>query len=75
MCGICGVFNFGTSGGISTNVIEKMRDTMMHRGPDGAGWMLYDAKQHKAVTHCSPHGEAEMLEATVGFGHRQFQTN
>jgi asparagine synthase (glutamine-hydrolysing) len=38
LCGICGAFNFsGARQSISEDVIVKMRDTMVHRGPDDAG--------------------------------------
>ncbi|MEW6202679.1 MAG: asparagine synthase (glutamine-hydrolyzing) [bacterium] len=71
MCGICGVYNYGVRGRITASIIERMRDTMVHRGPDGAGWMLYDAGQNKAVTHRSAAAEAEKVDATIGFGHRR----
>lgn len=37
MCGIVGVFAYGQSGRVSIDAIESMRDTMVHRGPDGGG--------------------------------------
>jgi asparagine synthase (glutamine-hydrolysing) len=38
MCGIVGIFEYGrTSGGISEPLLVRMRDTLPHRGPDGAG--------------------------------------
>lgn len=38
MCGIAGIFNFGQrEGAISPEVLCKMRDTMVHRGPDAEG--------------------------------------
>ena len=38
MCGICGmVLPRATGAEISPSLIERMRDTMVHRGPDGAG--------------------------------------
>jgi asparagine synthase (glutamine-hydrolysing) len=38
MCGICGIFNYsGAQPGITKATIIKMRDTMVHRGPDDAG--------------------------------------
>jgi len=37
MCGIVGVFHYGRGGGPDAAVVERMRDTMIHRGPDGAG--------------------------------------
>ena len=41
MCGICGVVTTSTSGRrIERDVVERMRDVMAHRGPDGAGTFL-----------------------------------
>jgi asparagine synthase (glutamine-hydrolysing) len=44
MCGIVGRFNFtGSSRKVSRPLLESMRDTMVHRGPDGAGaWVSED---------------------------------
>ena len=38
MCGICGVFEFGSNGKrVDETTLARMRDTMTHRGPDDAG--------------------------------------
>jgi len=37
MCGIVGVFNFNRAAAVDPDVVARMRDTMVHRGPDGAG--------------------------------------
>ena len=37
MCGICGAMAFAGGRGIRPDVIARMRDTMVHRGPDDAG--------------------------------------
>lgn len=37
MCGIVGVLNLQRSERIDEGVVERMRDTMLHRGPDGGG--------------------------------------
>ncbi|MBI4744689.1 MAG: asparagine synthase (glutamine-hydrolyzing) [Actinobacteria bacterium] len=45
MCGICGIFNFSGKYEITDSLITKMRDTMIHRGPDGFGnWISEDKK-------------------------------
>lgn len=46
MCGIAGALVFEESGyRITESLIESMRDTMVHRGPDGAGlWISPDGK-------------------------------
>jgi len=44
MCGIAGIYSFNGKP-IDENVLIRMRDTMRHRGPDGAGiWVSKDKK-------------------------------
>ena len=45
MCGVVGAFAFANSGfNVTVPYLERMRDTMVHRGPDGAGvWISPDA--------------------------------
>jgi asparagine synthase (glutamine-hydrolysing) len=38
MCGICGIFNFGTSKDADQDLLRKMCDTIRHRGPDDEGY-------------------------------------
>ncbi len=43
MCGICGIAApLRAARAISADLAERMRDTMVHRGPDGAGLFLED---------------------------------
>jgi len=43
MCGIVGIWEYGASEGrIGLPLIEKMRDTMPHRGPDDTGAHIFD---------------------------------
>jgi len=43
MCGICGVWEYGAGEGrVEVSLVERMRDTMSHRGPDDAGAGLFD---------------------------------
>jgi asparagine synthase (glutamine-hydrolysing) len=43
MCGICGIWEYGaTEGRVELSLIEDMRDTMKHRGPDDAGAKVLD---------------------------------
>ncbi len=48
MCGVAGVLKFDNADGrfhITTSYLERMRDVMIHRGPDGAGlWIDSDAR-------------------------------
>jgi asparagine synthase (glutamine-hydrolysing) len=37
MCGICGIVRTGLDAPLSRDALERMRDTLAHRGPDGAG--------------------------------------
>ncbi len=40
MCGIAGIVNFGNRAPVEESVLLRMRDAMIHRGPDGAGIWL-----------------------------------
>jgi asparagine synthase (glutamine-hydrolysing) len=43
MCGICGVWEYGAAvGRVELGVVERMRDTMPHRGPDDVGADIFD---------------------------------
>ncbi len=43
MCGIAGFLSFNPNSRLSPEVLERMRDTMLHRGPDGGGlWISAD---------------------------------
>ncbi len=43
MCGICGMWEYGASGGtVDLSLVESMRDEMRHRGPDDEGASLLD---------------------------------
>jgi asparagine synthase (glutamine-hydrolysing) len=43
MCGICGIWEYGaTNATIDRALVERMRDTMPHRGPDDAGAEIFD---------------------------------
>ena len=45
MCGIVGILSFSERGAINDRVIGRMRDTMVHRGPDGCDtWISDDRK-------------------------------
>jgi len=43
MCGICGVWEYGASEGrVEIPLVERIRDTMTHRGPDDKGAVSFD---------------------------------
>lgn len=46
MCGISGVFHFDGDGKVSEEILERMSDTIAHRGPDDHG--TYLSKDKKA---------------------------
>jgi asparagine synthase (glutamine-hydrolysing) len=37
MCGICGIFEYGRREDISPDLVHRMNETMIHRGPDDGG--------------------------------------
>jgi asparagine synthase (glutamine-hydrolysing) len=45
MCGIAGIFNVSNTGPVDGDVLTAMRDSMVHRGPDGDGlWISADRR-------------------------------
>jgi asparagine synthase (glutamine-hydrolysing) len=40
MCGICGVYNFGTGEPADSHALKRAADAMAHRGPDDEGFYL-----------------------------------
>jgi asparagine synthase (glutamine-hydrolysing) len=45
MCGIAGQFAYASSARVDESILARMRDTMIHRGPDGAGsWISSDGR-------------------------------
>lgn len=43
MCGICGVWEYGASvGRVEVSLLARMRDEMVHRGPDDSGELIFD---------------------------------
>src|SRR4051794_36938502 len=45
MCGVVGIFAYGEKQGVSAAVLRRMRDTMVHRGPDGGDdWISADGE-------------------------------
>jgi asparagine synthase (glutamine-hydrolysing) len=38
MCGICGIYNFGTYAPADRTALKRAADTMVHRGPDDEGF-------------------------------------
>jgi asparagine synthase (glutamine-hydrolysing) len=42
MCGICGIYNFGTYAPVDRAALKRAADAMVHRGPDDEGFYLSD---------------------------------
>lgn len=42
MCGICGIYNLKSRERIEKELVEKMLDTIRHRGPDGSQTLVLD---------------------------------
>jgi asparagine synthase (glutamine-hydrolysing) len=40
MCGICGVYNFGTKEPVARDLLKRSTDAMAHRGPDDEGFHI-----------------------------------
>jgi asparagine synthase (glutamine-hydrolysing) len=38
MCGICGIYNFASQKPVASELLQRMTDTMVHRGPDHGGY-------------------------------------
>ncbi len=64
MCGICGVVRTAAGPQLSEALVVRMRDTMLHRGPDGAGLHLdeYAALGHRRLSIVDvAHGQQPMF--------------
>ncbi|HZI19585.1 MAG TPA: asparagine synthase (glutamine-hydrolyzing) [Pyrinomonadaceae bacterium] len=67
MCGICGVWEYGAGEGrVEASLVERMRDTMAHRGPDDSGSLIFDGGRgafgHRrlSIVDLSPAGHQPM---------------
>lgn len=56
MCGIVGVVGLGCAAGVSDRALTRMRDTMVHRGPDDSGvWRCrWAALGHRRLSVVTP---------------------
>jgi asparagine synthase (glutamine-hydrolysing) len=70
MCGIVGTAR--VAGGVDSDLLVRMRDTMVHRGPDDSGaWISDDrrvglAMRRLAIIDLSPGGHQPMVDAATG---------
>jgi asparagine synthase (glutamine-hydrolysing) len=76
VCGICGLWNLNGSP-VDPNLLVRMRDIMSHRGPDGAGCVLFDTHgsvkpiQFKGVSDLNSELITHNSKLNLGFGHRR----
>ncbi len=71
MCGIAGVFEYAWgAGSLSPALIDAMRDTLTHRGPDGEGtWVSEDRRVglgHRRLAIIDPAGGAQPMFGAGG---------
>jgi asparagine synthase (glutamine-hydrolysing) len=70
MCGIVGVIS--RSGAIDASLLDRQRDSMMHRGPDSCGsWVSTDGRvafghRRLAIIDLSPGGHQPMVDPETG---------
>jgi asparagine synthase (glutamine-hydrolysing) len=71
MCGICGVWEYSAvNARIDVELVERMRDTMPHRGPDDTGANIFDdgrlamGFRRLAIVDLSPAGNQPMRGCT-----------
>jgi asparagine synthase (glutamine-hydrolysing) len=71
MCGIAGIYEFGTSDGrVSESLVLSMQETIRHRGPDGEGTWV-DAERrvglgHRRLAIVDPAGGAQPMFGAAG---------
>lgn len=66
MCGICGQYNFTSGAPVEARVIQRMMDTIVHRGPDDSGLHLDGSLglgfRRLAILDLSPAGHQPMSD-------------
>jgi len=76
MCGICGLWNLNGRP-VDPVLLVRMRDSMAHRGPDGAGCVLLDPQGSAEpilfdnLDTLSPNSEFRNPQSSLGLGHRR----
>ena len=71
MCGIVGVYEYARRvGGVSEALVDGMRDTLRHRGPDGAGSYVSPDRRiglgHRRLAIVDPKGGAQPMFGVHG---------
>ena len=73
MCGIAGVLAFDDRFQVTAGLVDRMRDTMSHRGPDGVGtWLRDDGRiglgfRRLAIIDLNPNAIQPMTDETGRF--------
>lgn len=66
MCGICGQYNFTSGAPVESGTIQRMMDTIVHRGPDDSGLHLDGSLglgfRRLAILDLSPAGHQPMSD-------------
>jgi len=76
MCGICGFWNLNGEP-INPELLVKMRDSMAHRGPDGAGCVMFDMRGSAAplffdsLAEINTQSLPRPMSFSLGLGHRR----
>ena len=65
MCGICGIVTIGDGARVDAALLDKMRDTIAHRGPDDAavgflGWQSRVSQSPTSIIDLSHAGHQPM---------------
>ena len=69
MCGICGIYNIDGRP-VDRDLLERMNNTMVHRGPDGDGYFI-NAGRQDGLTAGRPGRIFGNGRGNVGLGHRR----
>lgn len=70
MCGICGIVNRRTGAEVDWVMLDRINDTMIHRGPDGGGsWVEKNigfAHRRLSIIDLSDNGRQPMVDPRTG---------
>jgi asparagine synthase (glutamine-hydrolysing) len=71
VCGIVGIYEYARrAGGVSDGLVQVMRDTLLHRGPDGAGSYVSPDRRvglgHRRLAIVDPAGGAQPMFGARG---------
>ena len=70
MCGVSGIYHLDGAP-IDTTALTRMTATMVHRGPDDSGYVVFNTRQ-STFSACHAFGAREVaINPDLGFGHRR----